>query len=79
MGSTVSEARILFVPIPTLTVKPNSFLIRFLIMYAAQLNNDTLKLTVDYYDDQYKIVFYTKCYTIRFTANGYQYLSIIKK
>ncbi|HHY27014.1 MAG TPA: hypothetical protein GX523_09795 [Desulfitobacterium dehalogenans] len=43
-----------------------------------QLNNDTLKLKVDYYDDQYKTVFYTKVYTIRFTANGYQYLSIIK-
>jgi len=41
-------------------------------------NNDTLKLTVDYYDDQYKTVFYTKAYTIRFTANGYQYLSIKK-
>ncbi|NBJ15223.1 MAG: hypothetical protein FNP40_06560 [Dehalobacter sp. 4CP] len=43
-----------------------------------QLNNDKLKLTVDYYDDQYKTVFYTKVYTIRFTANGYQYLSINK-
>jgi len=43
-----------------------------------QLNNDTLKLTVDYYDDQYKTVFYTKAYTIRFTANGYQYLAIKK-
>lgn len=43
-----------------------------------QLNNDTLKLTVDYYDDQYKTVFYTKVYTIGFAVNGYQYLSILK-
>ena len=41
-----------------------------------QLSDDTLKLTVDYYDDQYTEVFYTKAYTIRFTEEGYQYLSI---
>ncbi|MEM5818241.1 MAG: hypothetical protein AAGU16_10310 [Desulfitobacterium hafniense] len=43
-----------------------------------QLSDDTLKLTVDYYDDQYTEVFYTKAYTIRFTEEGYQYLSIQK-
>jgi hypothetical protein len=43
-----------------------------------QLKNDTLRLTVDYYDDAYKTVFYTKIYTIGFTADGYQYLSIKK-
>ncbi len=43
-----------------------------------QLNNDTLKLMVDYCDDAYKTVLYTKAYTIRFTADGYQYLSIEK-
>jgi hypothetical protein len=43
-----------------------------------QLNDNALKLTVDYYDDQYKTVYYTKVYTIHFTSNGYQYLSIIK-
>ncbi len=42
------------------------------------LSDDTLKLTVDYYDDQYTEVFYTKAYTIRFTEEGYQYLSIQK-
>ncbi len=43
-----------------------------------QLNSDTLKLTVDYCDPEYENVFYTKAYTLRFTAEGYQYLSIKK-
>ncbi|AFM02429.1 hypothetical protein Desde_4168 [Desulfitobacterium dehalogenans ATCC 51507] len=43
-----------------------------------QLSDDTLKLTVDYYDFDYTEVFYTKVYTIRFTEEGSQYLSIQK-
>lgn len=43
-----------------------------------RINNDTLKLTIDYCDDQYQTVFYRKVYTIRFTADTYHYLSIVK-
>lgn len=43
-----------------------------------QLSDDTLKLTVDYYDDQYTKVYYSKKYTIHFTEEGPQYLSIQK-
>jgi len=42
-------------------------------------SNDTLKLTVDFCDPEYKTILYTKIYTIRFDDNGYQYLSIAKK
>jgi len=40
--------------------------------------DDTLRLTVDFYDPEYKIVYYTKVYIIRLTDAGYQYLSITK-
>lgn len=43
------------------------------------LSNNTLKLTVDFYDPEYKTILYTKIYTFRFNDNGYQYLSITKK
>lgn len=37
------------------------------------VNNNTLILTVDYCDDAYKKVNYTKTYTIRFRDDGYEY------
>lgn len=39
---------------------------------------DTLKITVDYFDQNYKTVEYTKVYTIRYSNTGYKYLSIVK-
>jgi hypothetical protein len=43
------------------------------------ISNDTLKVTISYYDPDYKSVKYSKIYTIRYTDDGYKYLSIIKQ
>ena len=43
------------------------------------INHNTLILTVDYYNDSYTKINYTKTYTIRFTDDGYRYLSIKKE
>jgi hypothetical protein len=43
------------------------------------ISNDTLRITVDYYDSDYKSVKYSKIYTIRYTDDGYKYLSIVKQ
>lgn len=44
-----------------------------------RLDYNTLKLTVGFYDDSYTEVQYIKVFTIRFDAQGYQYIKISKK
>lgn len=44
------------------------------------LADDTLKVSVDFYTDNgYNDVSYTNIYTIRYSDNGYKYVSIVKK
>jgi hypothetical protein len=44
------------------------------------ISRDVLRITIRYYDsDEYNNVKYTKEYTIRYTDNGYKYLSIKKQ
>jgi hypothetical protein len=43
------------------------------------ISNDTLKVTISYYDPDYKEIQYSKVYTVRFTNDGYKYLSISKQ
>jgi len=43
------------------------------------VSNNTLRITIKYYDEFYKKVEFTKGYTIRYSNTGYKYLSIIEK
>ena len=42
------------------------------------VSNNTLKITIDYYDPDYKKISYTNIYIIRYTDDEYKYLSIAR-
>lgn len=52
---------------------------RFPKLISKNFLDDHLTLKVAFYDDRYKVIYYTKTYKIRFTDNGYKYLSITKE